>query len=74
MEQKDDTYYIEKVIEGQTQYFSYIVEKYKDIVFSMALKVLRNREDAEEMAQEALRRAAAKLAIKTRFVRRVERV
>jgi large subunit ribosomal protein L16 len=28
----------------------------------------------EEMAQEALRRAAAKLAIKTRFVRRVERV
>ena len=29
---------------------------------------------SEEMAQEALRRAAAKLAIRTRFVRRVERV
>ena len=53
MEQKDDIFYIEKVKNGQTNYFSYIVEKYQDIVFSIALKVLRNREDAEEMAQES---------------------
>jgi RNA polymerase sigma-70 factor (ECF subfamily) len=57
MEQKDDIYYIEKVKEGQTNYFSYIVEKYQDIVFSIALKVLRNREDAEEMAQESFIKA-----------------
>ncbi len=57
MENKDDNYYIEKVINGQTSYFSYIVEKYQDIVFSIALKVLRNREDAEEMAQESLVKA-----------------
>jgi RNA polymerase sigma factor (sigma-70 family) len=57
MENKDDNYYIEKVISGQTGYFSYIVEKYQDIVFSIALKVLRNREDAEEMAQESLIKA-----------------
>lgn len=53
MEKKDDNYYIEKVINGQTGYFSYLVEKYQDIVFSIALKVLKNREDAEEMAQES---------------------
>jgi RNA polymerase sigma factor (sigma-70 family) len=53
MENKDDNYYIEKVLNGQTQYFSYIVEKYQNIVFSIALKVLKNREDAEEMAQES---------------------
>ena len=53
MEIKDDSYYIEKVISGQTNYFSYIVEKYQNIVFSIALKVLGNREDAEEMAQES---------------------
>jgi RNA polymerase sigma factor (sigma-70 family) len=53
MENKDDNYYIEKVISGQTNYFSYIVERYQDIVFSIALKVLKNREDAEEMAQES---------------------
>lgn len=53
MEKKDDIFYIEKVLNGQTNYFSSIVEKYQDIVFSIALKVLRNREDAEEMAQES---------------------
>jgi RNA polymerase sigma factor (sigma-70 family) len=57
MEKKDDFYYIEKVINGQTNYFSYIVEKYQDIVFSIALKVLKNREDAEEMAQESFVKA-----------------
>ena len=57
MEQKDDIYYIEKVLSGQTNNFSFIVEKYKDIVFSIALKVLRNREDAEEMAQESFIKA-----------------
>jgi len=57
MEQKDDIFYIEKIKSGQTNHFSYIVEKYKDIVFSIALKVLRNREDAEEMAQESFIKA-----------------
>lgn len=62
MEKRDDNYYIEKVIEGQTNYFSYIVEKYKDIVFSIALKVLKNREDAEEMAQESFIKAYKSLS------------
>ncbi len=57
MEQKDDTWYIDKVLKGETQYFSYFVDKYKDIVYSIAFKVLRNREDAEEMAQESFVKA-----------------
>lgn len=57
MEYKDDIYYIDKVISGQTSYYSYIVDKYKDIVFSIALKVLKNREDAEEIAQESFIKA-----------------
>jgi RNA polymerase sigma-70 factor (ECF subfamily) len=57
MEKKDDIYYIEKVLSGQTNNFSFLVEKYKDIVFSIALKVLRNSEDAEEMAQESFIKA-----------------
>ncbi len=62
MEQKDDSFYIEKIKGGQTQYYSYIVEKYKDIVFSIALKVLKNREDAEEMAQESFIKAFKSLS------------
>ncbi|NQU54327.1 MAG: RNA polymerase sigma factor [Bacteroidetes bacterium] len=57
MEQKDDIFYIEKVKSGHINYFSYIVARYQDIVFSIALKVLRNREDAEEMAQESFIKA-----------------
>jgi RNA polymerase sigma-70 factor (ECF subfamily) len=57
MDQKNDTWYIERVLKGDTQYFSYFVEKYKDIVYSIAFKVLRNREDAEEMAQESFVKA-----------------
>ncbi len=57
MEQKDDIWYIERVLKGDTQYFSYFVDKYKDIVYSISFKVLRNREDAEEMAQESFVKA-----------------
>ena len=57
MEQKDDIYYIDQVKGGQKNAFSYIVEKYRDIVFSIALKVLKNRDDAEEMAQESFIKA-----------------
>ncbi len=57
MEKKDDSFYIEKVLGGQANYFSYIVERYQDIVFSIALKVLKNREEAEEMAQESFIKA-----------------
>jgi RNA polymerase sigma factor (sigma-70 family) len=62
MENKDDSYYIEKVINGQTGYFSHIVEKYQNVVFSIALKILNNREDAEEMAQESFLKAYKSLS------------
>ena len=57
MDQKDDIWYIDKVLKGETQYFSHFVDKYKDVVYSIAFKVLRNREDAEEMAQESFVKA-----------------
>src|SRR5690554_4890402 len=57
MEYRDDIYFIEKVLSGESNYFSNLVEKYKDIVFSIAIKILKNREDAEEMAQESFIKA-----------------
>jgi RNA polymerase sigma-70 factor (ECF subfamily) len=57
MEKKEDIYYIKKVINGETNCFSYLVEKYKGVVFSIALKVLKNRDDAEEAAQESFIKA-----------------
>ena len=50
MEQPDE-YYIGQVLKGNTSAFEYLVKKYQDMVFGLALKMLKNHEDAEEMVQ-----------------------
>jgi len=57
MEYKGDSFYIEKVIAGDVNAFSFLVEKHKDMVFTVALKITGNREDAEEIAQDAFIKA-----------------
>ena len=53
MDQKDDRYYITKVLEGDVQAFSHLVDKYKDMVFTLAFRILKNSENAEEVAQDS---------------------
>jgi len=48
----NDLYYINLVIEGNTNAFSILVDRYKDLVFSLALKMVKNREEAEEVSQD----------------------
>lgn len=48
----NDQYYINKIIEGDSNVFAVLVDQYKDLVFSLALKMLKNREEAEEVAQD----------------------
>lgn len=48
----DDLYYIDLVKHGDTSAYSYLVERYSDMVYSLALKILKNEADAEDMAQE----------------------
>lgn len=48
----DDSYYISEVKNGKTSEFRHLVEKYQDMVFTIALRISRNREDAEEIAQD----------------------
>ncbi len=43
---------IEKLKKGEAHAFRYIVDKYKTYVFTVSLKVLRNREEAEESSQD----------------------
>lgn len=57
IEKMEEQRIIEMVQQGNANAFSFLVNKYQDIVFSIALKVLKNREDAEEMAQEAFIKA-----------------
>jgi RNA polymerase sigma factor (sigma-70 family) len=57
MEPKDDIYYIGQVLEGKTNAFSYLVEKHKDKAFNLAFRICGNREEAEEVAQDAFLKA-----------------
>ncbi len=47
-----DQPYIEKTLRGDTQAFSVLVDRYKHMVFTLALRIVKNNEDAEEVAQD----------------------
>ena len=57
MEFRSDEYYISQVLQGDKQSFAYLVDKHKHMVFTVALRIVRNREDAEEIAQDAFVKA-----------------
>lgn len=47
-----DTETIHRVLRGDAAAFRFLVERYQNMVFTIAYKVIRNREDAEDAAQE----------------------
>ncbi|WP_460219797.1 RNA polymerase sigma factor [Psychroserpens sp. MEBiC05023] len=47
-----DQILINQIIDGDTSAFSVLVDTYKDLVFTLALRMLKNREEAEEVAQD----------------------
>ena len=61
MNKPDDLYYIEAVRKGNVQAFSFLVEKYQKLVYTLALKLLKKPEDAEELAQDTFIRAYQKI-------------
>ncbi len=52
MNQPEDAYYIKAALKGDTKAFAIIVDRYKHMVFTLAMKMVRNREEAEEVAQD----------------------
>lgn len=57
MKYQDDSFYIERVLAGDTAAYASLVEKHKNLVFTIALKILNNNEDAEEVAQDCFLKA-----------------
>ena len=43
---------IEAILAGDSREFSVLVDTYKNVVFTVALRMLKNREEAEEVAQD----------------------
>ena len=52
MNQTNDLQLIEEVLGGNTNAFSKIVDNYKDLVFTLALRLMKDRDVAEEMSQD----------------------
>ena len=52
MHQSSDRYYISLIIKGDTSFFATLVDRYKDMVINLSFRMLQNREEAEEAAQD----------------------
>ncbi len=48
----NDQLLIDAVLAGDTQSFSVLVDRYKDLVFTLALRMIKHREEAEEVSQD----------------------
>jgi RNA polymerase sigma factor (sigma-70 family) len=49
--------YIRQIISGDYPKYSYFVETYKHMAYSIAFRIINNREDAEEAVQDSFLRA-----------------
>lgn len=59
---EEDSQYLERVKRGEKEAFRYLVEKYKGRAYSIALSVLKSRDDAEDIVQEAFVKTYLSLA------------
>lgn len=57
VELEQDHIYIQKVLDGDRNAFAFLVDRYKSMVFSIALRITRDREEAEEIAQDTFIKA-----------------
>ena len=48
----DDQQLIEAIQNGDTKAYTQLVHRYKDLVFTLAIRMLKHREEAEEVAQD----------------------
>jgi RNA polymerase sigma factor (sigma-70 family) len=54
MAYREDSYYIDRVLNhADPAAFAGLVNKHKTMAFNIALRITKNREDAEEVAQDA---------------------
>jgi len=62
VDHQQDNIYISKVLEGNRNAYAYLVDKYKTMVYSLALRLVKDREEAEEISQDAFVKAYQSLA------------
>lgn len=48
---------VKQILDGDIQKFTYLVNGHKDLVFTLALRMVKDKEDAEEIAQDSFIKA-----------------
>jgi len=59
---REDQFYISRILQGDSSSFAALVDKHKEMVFTIAVKIVRNQQDAEEVAQDVFVKAFHALA------------
>lgn len=57
MEQKDESYYINRILDGETEYFSVFLDRYSRPLYSLIVQIVGCPEDAEELLQDVFMKA-----------------
>ncbi len=57
MTKNTDQYLIDKVLNGDTNAFGELVDRYQNFVFTIAIRILKVTEEAEEVAQDSFIKA-----------------
>ncbi|WP_212003772.1 RNA polymerase sigma factor [Chitinophaga sp. HK235] len=58
---KEEDYYLQQAIQGNRKGFEYLVTTYKDLAYTIARNIVLNKEDAEEVVQDAFVKAFSAL-------------
>lgn len=59
---QEDKRLIEQALQGNEKAFESLLKKYRNLVFSIMLKMVRNKQEAEDLTQEAFMKAFSSLA------------
>lgn len=62
MKPSTDQYFINQTLKGDTSSFAALVEKYQDFVFTIVFRMVKTREEAEEVSQDTFIKAFESLA------------
>jgi len=54
---QEDLFFIEKTKKGDLNAFGSLIQKHESYAYTLALRILKNREDAEEVSQDAFMKA-----------------
>lgn len=49
--------YIKKITRGDVSQYTYFIDKYKDMAYAIAFRIINNKEDAEEAVQDSFLKA-----------------